>query len=247
MNTERHGHKYEDMFPEEFDREFKKSPIAYVSCGGLEIHGAHNALGIDGYLGYHLALQSAKLSGGIVMPPLFIACAGIPQLDWNTLKTTALDLGRPGVWHGREVLVEIMKQTVWNLEKIGFKVCVIIPGHWPNYFAMKEYGASIQHRQGNMAVEVVDLLDKDCYKYIKKGHESHGAVWESSLFQYFRPDLVDPARLKNEDSALCKTHAPISNPDDIRPETAAPYVAAVCRAIADKALKLLKATGSASP
>lgn len=130
----------------------KKAPIVYVTCGGVETHGAHNALGIDGYLGYYMALEAARISGGIVMPPLFIMCGSVPPWTWDDLvknKSLLRQEARPSVCHGREVLLEVMKQTFWNMDIIGFKVCMVIPGHWPNILLMQEYVKSIGNKPGD--------------------------------------------------------------------------------------------------
>ncbi|MCJ7821983.1 MAG: creatininase family protein, partial [Armatimonadetes bacterium] len=81
MPGNRHPHKYEELFPEEFWEEFERTPIAYFTCSPLEWHGPHNALGCDPLKGYHVCLRAAEISGGIVLPPMFVGPAGLPSLS----------------------------------------------------------------------------------------------------------------------------------------------------------------------
>ena len=64
----RNLHKYEELFPDEFDAELKRSPIVYCAFGPVEYHGAHGALGMDPVKGYEMCLRAAAISGGIVFP-----------------------------------------------------------------------------------------------------------------------------------------------------------------------------------
>lgn len=238
------NHKYAEMFPADFDRELKKTPIAYLSCGGLEVHGAHNALGLDGYLGYDIALAAAEISGGVVLPPLFMAApGGWPRtMKWQTLRGMGnAALGRPSIWHGRDLLVRVVEQTLWNLAQIGFKVCMLVPGHAPNYNVLADYCRRIKNRKGRMAVEAVNVLSYEYSPPLSASDSGHGGVWESSVLKYFHPELVAPERLRSENGDMRRLHAPIAHPAEIRADAGAAWVALASRRIAGKALAMLAA------
>ena len=78
----RNLHKYEELFPDEFDAELKRSPIIYCAFGPMEYHCAHSALGIDPVKGYEMCLRAAVISGGIVFPMIPIAPSGAGRSFW---------------------------------------------------------------------------------------------------------------------------------------------------------------------
>ncbi len=75
----RNMHKYEEIFPDEFEAEMKRSPIVYLSFAPVEYHGAHGGLGMDLLKGYDICLRAAEISGGIVYPVVPAVPAGDPQ------------------------------------------------------------------------------------------------------------------------------------------------------------------------
>ncbi len=60
----RNMHKYEEIFPDEFEAEMKRSPIISFSFAPVEYHGAHGGLGMDLLKGYDICLRAAEISGG---------------------------------------------------------------------------------------------------------------------------------------------------------------------------------------
>ena len=60
----RHPHKWHEMLPEEFYREFERTPVAYFPCGAVGEHGLHNSLAVDPWTAYELCVRAADRSGG---------------------------------------------------------------------------------------------------------------------------------------------------------------------------------------
>jgi creatinine amidohydrolase len=62
--------RYEFMRPQQIIAAREKAPIAYVPLGPLEWHGPHLPFGVDMLHAHNMALEAAKLTGGVVLPPL---------------------------------------------------------------------------------------------------------------------------------------------------------------------------------
>lgn len=242
--------KYEEMLPEDFYRELNRAPIIYFTCGGLEAHGPHNALGMDGLHAYRICLEAAKISGGIVFPPTFISVPYWPGLKWEELKKGDKELYPPSVFHSVEFLEKFYEETLWNFERLGFKVCIAAPGHAPNINLMFDFCKKINYRYGKMIVHPVVMYSREYLEDYKTEELCHGGVWESSTLKAFYPKLVKPSKIKKflsgergdipAEAKLQWTPANLKNPGAIKWEKAIPYIKLISRTIANKAIELLK-------
>jgi creatinine amidohydrolase/Fe(II)-dependent formamide hydrolase-like protein len=58
------------MVPSEVVMRRTRCPIAYLPVGALEWHGSHLPFGTDGITVEHIAVRTAKQTGGVVFPPI---------------------------------------------------------------------------------------------------------------------------------------------------------------------------------
>jgi len=155
-------------------------PIAYVPIGALEWHGEHAPLGLDGIKAQALCESAAERTGGVVFPTIF----------WGAFDTMPF----PFTFHFRRAGLRVLaRETLIQLADWGFKVIVLLTGHYPP--------AQIR------------LLRKECRRFNKTGaavalgapehvfatdieyYGDHAGMWETSIMMAIRPDTVDLSKM----------------------------------------------------
>src|SRR5204863_602129 len=73
-------HQYERLHPAELRAVVEGAPLAYLPIGTLEFHGEHLPAGVDSFEAHGLCLRAAARSGGVVLPPVYLAsgCLDLP-------------------------------------------------------------------------------------------------------------------------------------------------------------------------
>ena len=214
--------RYEERFPEEIVSERNKNPVAYLPIGTIEWHGEHNVVGLDAIKAHNMAIRCAKTSGGLVFPPLYY---GEPREDGvmefggdenNRIKTRMqfpIEDMQPGYMDEGftdsdirylRLLLHIMRE----IQSLGFKVIIVIAGHYGVYHHAKAAVELFQHLQeqphGGMvgkaaafATAGMELIRDD----VMPTAGDHAAAWETSLMMVFRPECVDLSRLPEDPDA----------------------------------------------
>ena len=195
----RHPHKWEDLLPEEFFAEMRRAPIVYWSCGAMEEHGLHMALGNDWIQMYEVCLRAAEMTGGIVFPHVPFAPAGIPGYSREELRSGEYELVPPSLWVSRELCERLYAELMESMADMGFRVCVALGGHYPADLLLREMeretGGSIRgmlfHGGGT-----VGLLEDEIAKIVvdDPAANGHGGMWESALVMAIRRDWADLTR-----------------------------------------------------
>jgi creatinine amidohydrolase/Fe(II)-dependent formamide hydrolase-like protein len=195
----RHPHKWEELLPEEFLAEMKRAPIVYWSCGAMEEHGLHMALGNDWVQMHEVCLRAAEMTGGIVFPPVPFAPAGIPGFSREELCSGEHELYAPSLWVSRELCERLYTELLESMADMGFQVCIALGGHYPADLVLREIrertGGSIRgmlfHGGGT-----VELLQDEIEKMVAEDPSvnGHGGMWESALVMAVRPDWADLER-----------------------------------------------------
>jgi len=198
--------RYEEMLPHEVVAAREAFPVAYLPIGGVEWHGEHNCLGLDTVKIHALAIKCAEAHGGIVMPALFwgeprqthlmeanhdpqgriAGKMGLPLENFAPGYMKALDLAED------ERYVRLLVHLLFELQSLGFKVIVIMAGHYPllNHAEAAIHLYRMQGRAKAWACTGYELVREE----IPEAGD-HAAAWETSLMLALRPDLVDLSRL----------------------------------------------------
>lgn len=203
--------RYEEMLPHEVVEAREKCPIAYVPIGGVEWHGEHNCLGLDTVKAHALAMRCAEVGGGIAMPALFWGENRESHLmEANHDRENKIaekmhlppDNFRPGymqrsIYDQDRAYIELLLHILRQLESLGFKVIVIIAGHYP---LLRHARAacdwhSLDGRARAWAVTGYELVGDQV-----PHAGDHAAAWETSLMMVLRPELVDLSRLPEDRS-----------------------------------------------
>lgn len=186
--------RYELLHPDELDRIVRKRPIAYIPLGSLEWHGRHLPLGNDAIKAYEICLRAAKITGGVVFPPIYWGAEclklraigirdGTVDIDYFVFKAFLLDIVR-----------RVMKQ--------GFRVIVLLTGHYSReqVSAIKEVAEMCERitesvkPKGTPSVRIIALPEYELALDLGY-HGDHAAKWETSILMYLRPELVDMKKL----------------------------------------------------
>lgn len=176
--------QYEEMLPHELEAAIKKFPVAYVPVGSLEWHGRHLALGNDTLKAHAILVRTARKYGGVVVPGTYWGHMG----HW-----------KPGCHPGlsAQLVDQLYTEIFKGLVTVGFKVVIGVTGHDVN-----EQVASLQK-----AVDAISADGQAAGFAMMEGSLNpddpnvgmdHAAKWETSYLMVFRPELVEMARIRDE-------------------------------------------------
>lgn len=131
--------KYELMRPDEIIGALTTTPVIYVPIGPMEWHGPHLPLGVDMLHAYTLATEAARLTGGVVFPPLplgtetYLSTERVRDRGFvGTERIIGMDF--PG-FPLRSVYIEesafgvIIHELIRSIRRQNFRVIALINGH----------------------------------------------------------------------------------------------------------------------
>jgi creatinine amidohydrolase len=178
---------YEKLLPAEIEKIFARTPVAYLPWGALEYHGKHAAVGLDGLKAHGLCVALAKVAGGLVLPPVYLAA--------NTIKASKdLNHRRHSLNFREKTLRVVVREHLAQLADEGFRVVFLLAGHvgQPHYDILKAEAAKFNAAQKTtrvIATSETDLVSKDVVVV------NHAALGEISFLMSLYPECVDLARL----------------------------------------------------
>jgi len=208
----RNMHKFEELLPEEFEAEIKKSSIIYCAFGPMEYHGIYNALGIDPGKAYEICLRAASISGGVVFPMVPIAPCGSMDVDKlfnrdeirNQYKKSHKS-SRVSVMTSVDICKKLYYELLENFaEDLGVKVCVAFGGHGPAGILIKriseEHNAEIAGMKilpcGSLSHNT-DIVKAE-YEKLGVSKIQHGGLWETAMNMAVNPEFGQLDRLKDK-------------------------------------------------
>ena len=171
-----------------------EEPVAYVPLGTLEFHGEHLPTGVDSFEALALCLRAAERSGGVVLPPVYLAsgCLDLPF-------TLTYDHALVHAWAA---------STVTQLAQQGFRVIVLLTGHGPldlNHL-LKRVCAEVVAEMPDLSAYALCWLELNAARLT--GSESgepttvdHAARIETSWMLELEPELVHLDRLSDDPDA----------------------------------------------
>jgi len=168
--------RYEFMYPSEFAEAVEDCPVAYVPMGLLEWHGEHLPLGVDGLKSHGMCLAVARaVGGGVVLPPFYVGRPGFTSF--------------PGTMTYRnEVVRDMLIGCFEELEKLGFRVVLVLAGHYgrPQQDTIAEAVATFT---ATSEVRVWALAEDEAVRHL--GYRGdHGGPWETSMTLGTVPEVV---------------------------------------------------------
>lgn len=182
--------RYERLMPAEIEAIFARHPVAYLPWGALEYHGKHAAVGLDGLKAHGLCVELARVAGGLVLPPVYVAA--------NTIKGLRnLPFPRHSLDFSEGTLRLLVREHLDQLADEQFRVVFILCGHvgQPHYDIIKDEAAQFNARQPGtraIATSETDLVAKEIVIV------NHAALGEVSFLMHTDPDCVDLTRLPGD-------------------------------------------------
>lgn len=181
---------YEQLMPAEIESILAHNPVAYLPWGALEYHGRHAAVGLDGLKAHGLCVELARVVGGLVFPPVYVAA--------NTIKEVKdLPHRRHSINFREETVRTLVREHLEQLADEKFRVVFLLPGHvgQPHYDILKDEAARMNAAQTGTKVictSETDLVPKDVVIV------NHAALGEVSLLMSLYPGCVDLSRLPRD-------------------------------------------------
>jgi creatinine amidohydrolase len=187
-------HRYERLHPAELREAVERCPLAYVPVGTLEFHGEHLPFGVDGFTAHGLCLRAAARTGGVVLPPPFLAsgCLDFPF-------TLSFEPSLVHAW---------VRATLAELARRSFRAAVVLTGHGPLDLVhlIKRACAEAEAAYPGLATYGLCWLELNAARLTEpeRGEPTaidHAGLVETSWMLALEPDLVRLERLSDDPEA----------------------------------------------
>lgn len=171
------------MSPAELDSAIAGFPLAYLPLGSLEFHGPHLPVGLDALTAQGVCLGAARITGGIVLPPLFQGIGGEhSQYPWTIMMNSDAEIR------------SLLAHTLGRLESFGVRGAVLFTGHFAGeQLGMIEDLAQEWNAGIGRTLHVIATGVNRCPSAPLA--PDHAGVFETSLLQALHPELVHLDRL----------------------------------------------------
>jgi creatinine amidohydrolase len=186
--------RYERLHPAELRALQEEASLAYVPVGTLEFHGEHLPAGVDSFEAHGLCLRAAEHSGGVVLPPVYLAsgCLDLPF-------TLSFEHELVHAWVGA---------TIGELARRGYRAVVVLTGHGPldlNHLLKRTCAEAEERHPGLVAYGLCWLeLNAARLEAPENGDPTtvdHAARIETSWMLELEPELVRLDRLADDPDA----------------------------------------------
>jgi creatinine amidohydrolase len=169
-----------------------EASVAYVPIGSIEFHGPHLPMGVDMVTAEGLCLEAARRSGGVVVPPVYLAngCLDLPH-------TLTFDPALVEAW---------TRAVVGQLHHRGVGVVVLVTGHGPlDLIHLLKRVASDFDQPGARAYGLC-WLELNAHRLQAPEDDEptvidHASTIETSWMLALEPGLVDLAELPADPEA----------------------------------------------
>jgi creatinine amidohydrolase len=178
--------RYDEMLPHELEAVLRAAPVAYMPLGTLEYHGPHLAVGNDALKAEGLCERACTRSGGVLVPTLHWGIGG------GHKEYPASIIVRD------ELLGALLDNVLAGLYRVGFRVVVLLTGHYPGEQVDAVKGAAERFAQSHPDAHVWALPEYEAFPAGRRA--DHAARWETSILMALRPELVDMSRLVGADA-----------------------------------------------
>lgn len=204
-----------------------KFPVAYQPVGTVEWHGRQNPLGCDTLKAEAICIEAAKITGGVVMPPIYFGTDSTWDaghgLGYGMDSVAGFQL--PGSFYKMpdELLLNFYKTACQNYLSRGFKLVIIVSGHnaTPQQLLFDRLCYEMKTEEGHMPVHFTmeyAVLDKDD----PRRHSDHAGFYETSMMMHLTGGRVNQNANDNCEipELAVSTRRPLA---DASPEEGAEY------------------------
>jgi creatinine amidohydrolase len=234
------GTMFADQMTWEEYRDAVGRKIIILPAGALEQHGPHLPLSVDVIIPTRLAKMVADELDAMVLPPLAYGYKSHPTSGGGQLfpGTTSLD-GMTLV----ALTCDILKETYRH----GGRRFLVVNGHYENLpFLTEAVDLFLRAAPGAKVLLIAwwDQVSPELVDELFAGagfpgwDTEHAAITETSLMQYFAPELVRADKIIDDQSERKPTYSIFPAPADIVPKSGVLYKATY--ASKEKGAKLAK-------
>ncbi len=198
--------RYELLRPDQIVRARLRAPVVYLPMGPLEWHGPHLPVGTDMLHAQTMALEAARRTGGLVLPPLPLGTE--TYFDEERLRHRGFNGDErifgmdypgfmlPSLYVEESIMGVVVHELIRALKRQEFKVIVIVNGHGAsNQLSTLKRIATEASEPGAVTVLVTG------YRFDTEYRE-HAAMRETSYVLAHYSDTVDLSALPPASEAL---------------------------------------------
>jgi len=172
---------FQEMLPGELEKAILAAPVALFPLGTLEYHGPHMAVGNDALKAQAILGKVWRNTGGVIVPTLYWGIGGGHKAYPASILIRDSLLG------------ELLDDILEGLYRNGFRVLVILTGHYPGEQTTAVKEAAQRLLQNHPDAKIWALAEYEAYPDEFRG--DHAAKWETSILQYLHPELVEMEKL----------------------------------------------------
>lgn len=202
--------QFEFMRPAEIVEEKKRCPLVYLPLGPLEWHGPHLPMGVDPLNAKAAALRCAEITGGVVLPTLFMGTErerspqmlkniGFDEDEW----VVGMDFPENSIeslYFSEELFTICLRGWLDLLVEQGYKLIVIMNGHGAENqsVALQRITAEYNHKG---PARVVFYMPMPGF-IAKTSSWAHATADETSVMMDVHPESVDLTTLPEKEQPL---------------------------------------------
>ena len=178
---------YEFVRPARMRQVLDETPIVFLPVGCMEYHGPHLPLGVDMLTADALCHRTAAITGGAVLPPLWLASGVLPLPHSITV--------------GTDVLRAAVRPILRQLAEGGFKVIIVFSGHGAldHLHVLREETDRVMEEFPD--VNALTTVWNELNAIMAGDIHDHGAKVETSYLMEFHPHTVDLNTLEDDPEA----------------------------------------------
>lgn len=131
---------FEHLRPGEIIAEQNRKSIIYLPLGPLEWHTPALPYGTDGFIAHEVACRSAEITGGVVLPTLFLGSdcprseeqlrnIGFSNTTQHIIGMDFPDNTLKSLYMGADVVSIVIKEHLRLLVRQGYKLIVLLSAH----------------------------------------------------------------------------------------------------------------------
>lgn len=174
--------RYHELRPDELAEFIESAPIVFWPLGLIEHHGWHLPVGYDGIKAERICIRIAEKTGGVILPTMWWgANGGHGDFLWT-------------YYQPQEASELILVNTTKQLIKFGFRVIVLLAGHYPWQGILDKHLPTFREKHP----EVLFLwgTEMSIAGEAVRLRGDHAARQETSFGLYLLPELVDMGALR---------------------------------------------------